>query len=320
MERGPVSLFLLIEAGEHERYFINRGADAVVELRQVIRPRPDLEGNIIETNNFYRGDLERAFQDCPAAQRRAQQTSFNLSALQRAVQYYNNCRQPTASQPTKPSQPRVRLSAVYALPIYNSLQLGEGQGRVPTDDKLTGGYYTSAGVLLSLNGRYHNSHVAFITGLLCEINRSYATQQAYPNLRFNPLYQNSQVEVALDYLKLPLLLRYNWPGKVVRPYAEAGLYVRALLATRRNAVTDTYATTLPIYNGTYPLLNEHQSLIPAPTVGAGVRVGALGQRCFTVGAQAELASGPQLVNTPQHYAYTSQLLSVSVLLAYDLTN
>lgn len=54
-------------------------------------------------------------------------------------------------------------------------------------------------------------------------------------------------------------------------------------------------------------------------VGAGVRLGPLAQRCFTLGAQLELASGPQLVSNPQHYDYTSQLLAVSLLLAYDIT-
>lgn len=322
VERGPVSLLLLIDAGAHERYFIRQNAAASLELRRVVRPRPDLPGSIVETNNYYRSELVRAFQDCPAAQRRAQQASFNLGALQQVVRYYNNCRQPTPANPAttaSANSSRVRLSAVYSLPVYNTFRLGEGHGRVPADDKLRGGFYGSGGLLVAFSGRYHSSHVAFLTGLFCELNRAYSTQQAYPNLSYNLLYQHSQLAVSLDYLKLPLLLRYSWSGATVRPYAEAGLYVRALLGLRHNTVEDTYATTLPIYNQRYDLLQSSQNITPAPVLGIGVRLGAPTRRCLTVGAQAELASGPQLASNPAHYDYTSQLLSVSVLLAYDLT-
>lgn len=265
VERGPVSLFLLVEAGSHERFFITDAAGKLVELRQVIRPRPDLpSGNVVETNNFYRGDLERAFHDCPAAQHRAQQVSFNLQAIQGVVRYYNNCRQPASSQPTngRPAEPalsRVRLSAVYSLPVYSTFSLGAGQGRVPADDKLTGNYYLSGGLLLAVGGRYHDSHVLFLSGLLGEINRGYSAQRAYPNLSYDPLYQYSRVDAAFDYLKLPLLLRYTWSGATVRPYLEAGLYVRALLKVRRNSIADTYTNfspTPPTVERTYPLLSE----------------------------------------------------------------
>lgn len=324
VEQGPASLFLLVDAGGHERFFINGALGTVTELRQVIRARPDLGSNIKETNNFYRSELKRAFQSCPSAQRYAQQVSFNLAALQRAVQRYNTCQQPGASQPGA-SQPAarnsswLRLSATYNLPIYNVLRLGEGKQRVPADDKVKGKYYVSAGVLLSIGSRYHSSHVFFISGLLCEINRTYSTQQAYPNLSYNIFYQNSQVDVSLDYLKLPLLVRYSWSGNKLLPYVEAGLYLRALLAMRRNAVSDTYSLTSPNYSRAYPLLDSHQGITPAPAVGAGLRIGSPNQRGLTLGAQAEFASGPRLVSNPQNYDDGSQLLSISASLTYDLT-
>lgn len=322
VERGPVSLFLLVDTGGRERYFINGSPGFVIELRRVVQARPDLGSTIFQTHNYYQDDLRQAFQACPDVQQRVKQVSFSLPSLQEVVRRYNSCQQP-AGVPQPVSRPggqrrHLRLSAVLGLPVYNVLRLGEGQGRVPADDEIKGRYYLNGGLLLSTTGTYHNSHVSFATGLLFEVNRAYHAQKVYPNLSYNLYYQNSQVDVSFNYLKVPLLVRYRFAGAFVRPYVEAGIYLRTLLSMSRNEATDNYAASIPSYTKTYDLLNPRQLLSPLPALGAGLQLGHADGRWLTLSAQAELLSGPQVVGAPQNYADTSRLLALNILLAYDL--
>jgi hypothetical protein len=251
----PATLYRWRVGSEETRYYVQK--DPSAPLRELTVHQQEVNEG---TRKYYqeipvfRGTLSEQFADCPSVLLSLAKTDFKPVSLIAAVQRYNACRQPGGGV-VQAYKSRQSLS-VEAL-------LGGQVGRLtfagyysPINGNFQAGPTPEVGLGLSISSR------ALRHKLSIRLEAHYARQRYEDEYEFTSItggggspYQPAftyQTHFQLDYLRVPLLLRYQPLRGRVRPLVEAGVTGSFLLhltqETRaRQAGAPTYGPALLVY-------------------------------------------------------------------------
>ncbi|TGE22256.1 PorT family protein [Hymenobacter aquaticus] len=312
---GPAQLYYRRDPGGIDHYYISVGGQTATELvyRRVLLQMAGGEWVTMvsryQEKNLFRGTLAETFAACPAVQQQVSSLQYKASSLVGIVERYNACvGGPGAGQPVS-----ARRSARYSLGVVAGVGVSQMQ--------LSG--YTS------FEQANFPSSVQPVVGLrlgipMPRLNEKLSLQieALYQRQRYESEYTTrfgsssayrEQARVALNYLKVPFMLRYTYPRGAVRPMVQLGVSPNLSLSTtaefRQQNLDGSYGTWRPAFD------KEALSLFDwGPTASVGVLTSGLGGRQLTLEARAERSTGFVYIS-----AINSELWHYQLLLGVNLT-
>jgi hypothetical protein len=217
-------LYYFRDAQQHDRFYVATASFPLTELiyRKVRVMREGVP--YLEEQNTFRNTLARALVGCPAMQRKLSMLGFYERDLAKAVAAYNQCINPGGA------------SATPAATTHQSVQVGVVLGVAQTRLSLNGGgtFYTATPLydnlsfkantvpIIGLSFRLPLSRLSHKLSLGAELfyeTQKYADDFTPQNIPLTRTYR--RLEFDLAYLRLPISVRYTFPG-TIRPLVEVG--------------------------------------------------------------------------------------------------
>lgn len=264
MASGTASLYTRRNASDATFWYLQKGATPAQELVYK-RSRVYVEGReVIRDINTFRNTLSVAFTDCPELSLEVLRTEFTSGALVRVVNSYNACRQPTVKVLVKRRKTHLSLAGLAGLQTSRL--------SFPEHPHLRNGtFVASAAPTFGLAAQIVSPQLN--EKLMLRIEALYGRQEYSDEFAYvSPYYSNAsdQVYFKLTYLRVPVLLRYTFAGRIVRPLAELGATFSRALQTETGA-RFRYSASTP-YEAWGPALPE--SSIRAIEMGLTAGIGA----------------------------------------------
>lgn len=307
--RGGLTLYYF-QSELGKRFFLSGyRASQLTELplltEKVIQYNRGLEYVQYVQHPQYRDTLARAFQGCPSAVNELSTLSFQVESLARAVRAYNACASPAQQQTDAlPASQRRnwQWAPVVGLGVIDRLRLSEGTGNKPLDNVYDGSYYPTVGFSVLFTPGLQGAPFSANAGLYYEYNRHYTMLYELPgNIQ-------QRVQLAFDYLRLPVFVRCSFGHRLIRPYVEGGVQVQIVTTQRQDKLTFISNNT----ESTQELFGRPQRMGYGYGAGAGVAVGSLQGRQVQVGVRLMRSTGPS------PYTNGSMLTSLITYVAFPL--
>jgi hypothetical protein len=293
----PASLYRRRVGSEDTRYYLQKTATA--PLRELaVKHQEVVDGPRKYTQDLpvFRGVMTEEFADCPSMLLTISKVDFVAGDLAKAVQRYNECRQPGVAA-TRSYQSHRHGGVELLLGVQGATLLVYG------DKSATKGHYQSGLVPDIGLGAWVGSR-ALRDKLQARIELHYVSQKYEDEFAATsvsasgatPVLTYSQVHFNTSYLRLPLLLRYVPTTGSVRPLLEAGASANYLLqltqeARTRATTTATFSEWGNIYDPNNVRHIEYGFL-----AGAGVQVTGPGRHAISLLGRYEVSNG--FLDTP----------------------
>lgn len=325
--RGRARLWLLQEEATAkrsvgERLFVQGPADAAPMLLRFFKESTDVFKAVQRTpSGAYRGTLATSLGDCDQLQLRIAQVEPSFQRVTDLVKEYNRvcgaAVEPAAAPvPALGSRLRCVVGVQVGIGLGGSFSIRYPKQTHPAAVLDNAG----AGAGLTLAVRFGRSSPRFSlqTGVLYARHRYEGTAREQELQPQGYAYQPFQIKVALDYLRIPLALRYTWPTGRLRPFGQLGIALNQVLKVRQ----DTYYPIAPFLahpTGIYqqsPYLIQVRSFEPGVLGGLGVVWGRVGERQLCLEFRAEFLDGPARYDYDHPY---NAVRTFYALVSYDLT-
>lgn len=222
--RGPASLYYFRDGQQHDRFYITTASFPLTEL--IYRKVRVARGGSVYLNeqNIFRNTLAQALAGCPAVQRKLTVLSFYERDLAKAVVAYNQCINPGGPLAAPVATTRQSLQIGIVLGVAQTRLALNGGGTFYTSTPLYDNLHFKANTVpvIGLSFRLPLSRLSRKLSLGAELfyeTQKYADNFTPQNIPLTRTY--SRLEFDLAYLRLPISVRYTFPGKI-RPLVEAG--------------------------------------------------------------------------------------------------
>ena len=289
--QGKAQLYNLRDKDDQNHYYLATSPDSVQELLQMRVAVPSTNQDQIEYETRYpfRLVLAEAFRDCPAVQHLLPDLLLSEGDLRRVVTRYNACGAgPAAPGPASPTRQRSKASFGVVGGLQNDRAEFESSSAFSSGEfKATARPF--GGVFVVLNTPALNHHLSLRLDALYE-RLHYQDKYVYGRNTATPITQ--QVAFNLNYLRLPLQVRYSLLRRRVTPYLMAGASYNYLLTygapthTEFTVVNVVYASDKPALNDSNVSRNDFGLL-----GGVGITAAVLGGRSLGLEVQAQRSSG-----------------------------
>lgn len=293
LAQGKAQLYSMRDKDDLTHFYLATSPDSVQELRQVRTAVPSTNQDqiVYETQYPFRAVLAEAFRDCPAVQHLLPSLVLSEGDLRRVVARYNACVAAPgapALAPAVPGQQRSRVSFGVVGGLQNDRADFESSSAFSSGE-FKGSGRPFGGVFMVLSTPALNHHLSLRLDALYEHLR-YADKYVYGKETESPVTQ--QVTFNLNYLRLPLQVRYSLLRRRVTPYLMVGASYNYLLAysapthTEFTVVNKVYASDQPALNDANVSRSDYGLL-----GGLGLTAQVLGGRSVGLEVQAQRSSG-----------------------------
>jgi hypothetical protein len=308
--RGALTLYYR-QSPKGERFFLgghrpNQLTELPLLVTYATRRLGDMEHSQKISKPSYRDTLTRAFQACPAVLEQVKSVTFQAKSLTQVVQAYNSCVSPAAA--TKNREGTLRnhwqIAPVLGVGLSDRMKLGEGKGDRSLDADYQGATYFTGGLSFLFTPGFRGAPFSANISLLYEANRRYTKEYAMPGDNYQ------RVNLAFDYLRLPIFLRYTFGQGFLRPYLEAGGTVHVVTTQRQDKLT-FLQNGAPI--SAIAVFDKPQRMGYGYGLGAGLALGPPQGRQVQISVRLIKASGPS------PFTSGSTITSVAAYVAYPLT-
>jgi hypothetical protein len=237
--KGKASLYTYRDAADYDRFYLSKDQGALVELVQHTYNRKDEKtGKTFKmVDQAYIGTLASAFSDCPEFKKeRLKNTALRDRSLVQAIKEYNQCMaSDIAHQQTEPKTKVTRTPVlIYSI---NSLQASG-------DHPYTRGTYSNTGLGIGGGIAFNFSNPRLSEKLSLQAELLYAPYRFEGDMDEVTRMGRTTKEMLLfnlDYLKLPVQLRYTFPTGKVRPYLNGGFsFSYAMQVTQTKTTNSTF--------------------------------------------------------------------------------
>jgi hypothetical protein len=317
---GKASLYYLLDGNSAEHFYLRKNAEtSATELVRIIetvsRVATDgVERKYKQEKALYRGTLAKSFSDCPSVQLLIGKVPFTADGLTDIVQRYNRCGMP-ADAPIAKAIGRQASSGSFGV------MLGGGQTQLTVEGPISlssGSKFTSmqpvAGVFYMLTLPKLSEKLALRVEALYE---SANYEKEYTSTLGAMLSFTQQARIDFSYVRVPLLLRYTFPGRTVRLFAQAGMVnafaTNAKIVTRQSdrfSGSTEFGPWKEVITNDNSVRKYEQGLVGS----IGLHLPGPAQRPLDVELRAERSNG-FLYST----GIDSKVLHLSALLSYSLT-
>jgi len=243
--------------------------------------------------------------DCPALSKKISSVAFELNSLKNIVDKYNQCVGATVLPPAE--KQRVAFSVIGGARLHNSLKFG--LDNYLAEEKFQRG---SKGFLFGAGMRFGvarvNKNVSFTIQALYDYNLHFYSLTERTADDFY-LIKSTERKLAVDYIRIPFLVRKSFGAGVVRPFAQLGFSNNFLAKVRSNEYNVEYINGSLDKDEFYTEgFRKYQLALVA---GLGLELGKPEQRALRLEARLERTSP---------VADDKGLLLLNALLSYDITN
>ncbi len=266
--KGKASVYTLRDERDRDRFYLAHNGAELVELVESSYTQKDPKsGKIYKIlDQAYLGVLTSAFADCPdITQKRLSTVKLNANSLHKVALEYNLCTNATIAH----VQPQVRVK-VQVMPLlsytHGSLKPYGYSYHAAVDYQ-----NTSPGIGGGLGINFSNA--ALSEKLSVQVELLYAPYRFNGEVLDVPYFDgltDHQVTFNLDYLKVPIQLRYTLPTGSIRPFLNLGVsYSHVLRSERIERMRNT--TKGNSYGEAYePLFGAFRNYTFGWLAGAGV--------------------------------------------------
>ncbi|MFB9864722.1 PorT family protein [Rufibacter immobilis] len=285
--KGYASLYFFRDKDSRDRFYLLKDGS----LRELVAYKAieKVQGRRVSIPyNLFRGTLQEAFKDCPALAAKAKNLRYREKELIQYVTDYNNGCTPLPPQ-TYVAQPRQAVSSwgVAAGATHTSLQVSGSSERPRYNQSFTS-WGPSAALFYHLTLPWLNKKFAL------QLELQYQPQK-YTNVvteSESAMRYEYDVHLTLNYLKVPVLLRYAVPVGKLKPFFNLG-FVNSFAVKVKD---ETSVTRTLIYQGSStvssePYLKEYRKYAQGYLAGFGLALPAWSKHPVTVEARYERGNG-----------------------------
>lgn len=301
---GKASLYRQRTAYDETRYYVSVGNDS---LRQLVQTR---EQRVVNDQTYYadlypfRTLLARAFQDCPSVQPLLPRLLLATGPLTHVVERYNAC----------VGAPARRL-AREKVQVGFGLAAGPGVSKVSFSQQLpmrsgsfTAGLVT-AGVYFDLVTPALNRNFTLRLDVLY-LPLHYT--DAYIAQGVSTVETRQRADFRLNYLQLPLQLRYRFPTGRVQPFILAGVHANFLLSHELSLQSEYTSASNTIVASDLSNSIRERLLRSDFGVLAGVGVATPGLAGHAIGLEVRVERGMGFQVDTSPVTHLQALLSVAL--------
>ena len=302
--QGKAKLYSYVDEGGNGRYFFRTTDGPVAELVQIIE-NVTVNDVLVQQKSYpFRQVLSKAFIDCPVVQPMLIKAELKESQLVAIFDRYNSCFPGQASAASTTRRTKAHFGAVVGMQSATTTLNDEGEVALSSSLRPVFG----VGVLL--NPASFNERLALRVEALYQ-KQLYEGQYQRNNGVVTSLSSSRNAQIALQTVRLPIMLRYTLPHGVVRPYFQLGGEVSALLDAHQALIVETNQKLGGTGSTTTTREIEMRSLGFGATGAVGVTVPA------GPGALQLEARYSQLDSSSQAAKQLSGAQTVSFLLGYN---
>jgi hypothetical protein len=306
--RGPLVLYALNFDGKPRFFISGYRAGKVVELRQDVNTVQRGARQFVVTQRFYQDTLVKALQACPEQAKRARYVDFGVNELEKLVRKYNTCVAPQSDVKKNSGHGNIAFGIVGGVSVLNQMVLGKNTGEDELHWKYKGNQFLTAGLEAVFTPGFKGAPFTIHSGFLFEKTRTFKSDHNF----YPTLASKEAIELQLNYLLIPAMIRYSLGHGPLRLYAEAGPSARFLVHVSKDEKIYTPTSTgSPLI--VRQLLGTYNNFNLGLGAGAGTELHLSNGQQISLGIRAENVFGPS------NYATGSGLRSASILLGYVFT-
>ncbi|WP_460616504.1 outer membrane beta-barrel protein [Hymenobacter ruber] len=230
--QGKAKLYSYVDEGGNSRYFFRTTDGPVAEVVQIIQ-NVTVNDVLVQQKSYpFRQVLSKAFIDCPVVQPMLIKAELKESQLVAIFNRYNSCAPGQASTVATARKTKVHFGLVAG--VQSATTTLDDEGKVD----LKSGTRPVFGAGLLLNPASFNERLALRIELLYQ-KQLYEGQYQRNNGVVTNLSSSRNAQIALQTVRVPLMLRYTLPNGMVRPYVQVGAEVSTLLDSHQALIVET---------------------------------------------------------------------------------
>lgn len=217
--KGRISIYNYRDGNDRDHFYLSKEGANLVELVEQVYTRTDPKSGkkYRVVDRPYLGVIASAFSDCPAlTEKRLENVMLRHSSLAKVGIEYNRCVGSTQFIP-EPKKASITLVPVVAL-SFPSLHVSGSHYYARGDFRSTG-LGLGGGIAMQVANPSMSEKLSLIVELLYAPYRFEGKVEGTYNTGRTTSYD---LLFDLNYLKLPLQLRYTFPKGKVRPFANIG--------------------------------------------------------------------------------------------------
>lgn len=297
---GTNSLYSLRDDQGNVHYYFSKRTDLQELIRTTFTKKLPNRKKAIFVNEPFRALLAYLTKDCPEVSALAPTVLFKEKALTALVLKYNSC--------SSTSQVTYEGSVIKFFIIWGLVAGGSNINLVvanhPTD-ALNGSYASS---MSPFGGLFINTTLPWISRKFSAQLEALYSKHSFSNVRHDVEgFRNNEytVDIKLQYLKVPLIVRYKIPVGKVSPFMNIGVaYAFSTKHTQRMHITSTTTSGNvteqdrffmqlynPIKNPTDGYIEAFRTISQSVLVGGGVEINAWSGHPIYLEARYEVGNG-----------------------------
>lgn len=233
LAQGKAMLYFATDEDDRTHYLFRKNGGELAELVQTKRTVYGAGGPVEEQTFPFRQVLSQAFADCPAVQPMLVKAELGDTRLAAIFNRYNTCATPWIT--TDKSLTRItKLHLGFLAGVQSGSTKMNDDGEIDVSSSLRPVF----GVGLLINPGSFNEKLGLRVELLYQSQRYETSYQRSSSV--STFYASSRTAtIALNTIRVPVLLRYTLPAGRVRPYLQAGAEVGVLLDREQAQIVES---------------------------------------------------------------------------------
>ncbi|QHT65692.1 PorT family protein [Rhodocytophaga rosea] len=309
--KGKISLY---HFKENSYYYVEKSGYTLLPLLQTEIKVVHEGRNYFNIRKDYIGTLQMLMADCSALRKEIDQTSITYSSLMSLVYKYNNCGSESNSIQTKRKFLILNvglISGIQSSSIKFTSQNAEFS--YLSNAQFAPDYQPFGGVSVKTTFPWITEKVSMI------IEAQYSKNHYYSDSKRTVLsssykYIRDELEINLDYIRFPVLIRFTYPKGKFRPFLQAGAIYDIVLNNSSHWISEEESSqTVTTTEG--GAVDIHDSQLYG-TIGAGVEHRLSKKLSFFIECRG--AMGGNLINsgTTSQYRIHTRLLTLQAGISF----
>ncbi|WP_161888737.1 outer membrane beta-barrel protein [Pontibacter russatus] len=239
--KGRASIYFYRDEHQRDRFFLSKNNGPLVELLITEYNKTDEETGkkYSVRNKLYKGVLSQAFSDCSGYNlKHIENISLTQNSLAKAAQAYNACVGGASyKQPTGKAEVKLGFALGFASTTLKFSGDHYLDGASFTEKSLNAG----AGISMNLTTPAISEKLSLQLELLYDPSKFTGRVQKEQRLGRSYMYD---VDIEINYLKLPAQFRYTYPRGKLQPFLNAGAVMGYAISHKQEATeTSTFGST-----------------------------------------------------------------------------